>query len=358
MRTLLLTGLTAFGLAWGALGQGSFDLDNSELANGIAIDTPGNWYNGVYGVEVWELNGTNTTDLVNALNYGCNSSDGYALLVANGFHKEATYFNQTMREGTMTLGSCQMPDVSPAGSTVTLALVAWNGDAPSFAAVLNGSAAGTRAGIIAFLQPTAFSSMNLPPAVPAPLAWGVNLDLVLYPPERPPAIARQPEDTTAVLGGTATFSILVGNDDIRWPLDYQWLFNGNEIPAAAYTSLLSTNAKFPQLITCSLILTNVQLTNAGQYSLLVSNAWGGTLSSNALLTLTFPPPSLSIARAGQGVTLSWPIWATNYALQQAAAFSAPTATWSNLAVTPVIGPNDRHVTLQPAAGEKFYRLEK
>ncbi len=362
MRTVLLTGFIAAGLAFGALGQGWFDLDNSELANGVAVDAPGNWYNGVYGVEVWALNGTNQ-DLIDALNYGCVGLDNGGFLSSNGFFLQATYVGQTMKEGTMTLGTCLMPDVHPAGGTVTLALVAWNTAAPSFTAFINSSGADARAGIIAFPQPTSYPAGNKPPPVPPPLAWGVSRDLLLYADLCPPAIASQPKDTTVVLGGTAVFSVLVGEGNLLWPLQYQWLFNGNELPAAAYTSSVSTNASFPQLRTYSLILTNVQLTNAGQYSFLFTNSVSlmgtdFTVSSNATLSLTFPPPSLSIARAGQGLTLAWPVWATNYALQQAQTLSAPGSTWSNLAVAPVTGPNDLHVTFDPAPGDKFYRLEK
>ncbi len=163
----------------------------------------------------------------------------------------------------MTLGTCLMPDVTPAGRTVTLALVVWDTAAPSFAAFLNSSSADARAGIIAFPQPTSDPAKG-PPPVPSPLAWGVSKDLLLYPDPCPPAIASQPEDTTVALGGTAVFSVLVGDSNPLWPLQYQWLFNGTEPPAAAYTSSVSTNANFPQLKTYSLILTNVQLTNAGQ----------------------------------------------------------------------------------------------
>jgi hypothetical protein len=56
-------------------------------------------------------------------------------------------------------------------------------------------------------------------------------------------------------------------------LDYQWSLNGTNISAA-------TNAP--------LILTNVQLSMAGNYTVTVSNAYGFTNSSNALLTVTIP----------------------------------------------------------------------
>jgi hypothetical protein len=57
------------------------------------------------------------------------------------------------------------------------------------------------------------------------------------------------------------------------PLAYQWQFNGNNFVGA-------TNA--------FLTLTNVQPTNSGVYSVVVSNAFGFTTSSNAMLTVRAP----------------------------------------------------------------------
>src|SRR5207247_9680385 len=54
------------------------------------------------------------------------------------------------------------------------------------------------------------------------------------------------------------------------PLIYQWYFNGTNIVAAT---------------TSSLTLSNVQQPQAGNYSVRITNAFGSTLSSNALLTV-------------------------------------------------------------------------
>jgi hypothetical protein len=350
MRNVLLAGLTVIGFTCGALGQGSFMLDNSALEYGIALDTPGDWLSGDLGMEVWELNGTNS-DFADALNFVFAPEEGYALLATNGFRLEAAYSGTAMN-GEFALGTCRMPDVSPAGSTVTVALVAWNSTAPSFQATLGRA----RAGIIAFSQPTTYL-MGIPTS-PPPLAWGVNQDLVLYPLERPPAVASQPQSTNAVLGGAATFRATIGSE---YEFNYHWLFNGNEIPAGTYATTVSTNLKVPQLTTYSLSLTNVQLSNSGQYSFFFATTnryWGSWASSNASLTVTIPPPSLSIARAGQGVSLSWPAWATNYALQEATDLSGSNITWSNVEVSPVIGAHDVRLTLQPAARQSYYRLRE
>ena len=74
------------------------------------------------------------------------------------------------------------------------------------------------------------------------------------------------------VGGYVRFSVVATGP---LPLTYQWSFYGTNIGGATNTSL---------------ILTNVQLSQAGNYTVLVSNVYGSTLSSNAVLTVNVPPP--------------------------------------------------------------------
>jgi len=84
-----------------------------------------------------------------------------------------------------------------------------------------------------------------------------------------PTISVQPTNQTVAAGRNATFSITAGGTS---PLAYQWLFNGtNAISGATNTTLT---------------LTNAQSVNAGFYSVLVTNLYGSTNSSNALLVVT------------------------------------------------------------------------
>jgi uncharacterized repeat protein (TIGR01451 family) len=93
----------------------------------------------------------------------------------------------------------------------------------------------------------------------------------VVPANMPPVILAQPANQTVVAGNTATFT--VGADGTP-PLSYQWNFNGTNIPGA-------TGATFA--------LTNVQLSNAGNYAVLVTNAYGSMLSSNATLAVVNVP---------------------------------------------------------------------
>jgi hypothetical protein len=73
-------------------------------------------------------------------------------------------------------------------------------------------------------------------------------------------------------------------------------------------------------------------------------------------TITVNPfPSLKISQAGQNIRLSWPLWATNFALQMAQD-PFPQVAWTNVSGTIGIS-NAEHVIMLPINdGMKFYRL--
>jgi pectate lyase len=87
----------------------------------------------------------------------------------------------------------------------------------------------------------------------------------------PPNIDVDPQDTSAYVGQTAFFSVTADGSN---PLTYQWYFNSTTPIDGATNSLLT--------------LTDVQVTNSGSYSCLVSNAFGSTNSATANLTVTVP----------------------------------------------------------------------
>lgn len=87
-----------------------------------------------------------------------------------------------------------------------------------------------------------------------------------------PIVRDQPADITAYATSDATFTV---NMSGYGPLFYQWIYNGTNLLSGA------TNA--------TLALTNVQFSDEGDYSVVVTNALGLTISSNAFL-LVIPPP--------------------------------------------------------------------
>src|SRR6185436_3810324 len=86
----------------------------------------------------------------------------------------------------------------------------------------------------------------------------------------PPAISMQPASQTVVGNSTAMLSVGADGDG---PFRYQWLYNGKTLPGA--TSSILT-------------LQNVQISQSGQYQVIVQNSAGAVASSNATLTVLAP----------------------------------------------------------------------
>jgi hypothetical protein len=105
----------------------------------------------------------------------------------------------------------------------------------------------------------------------------------------PPVITNQPKSLAVTNGSTATISVAASG---ATPLMYQWFKDSQTL----------TNANSNPLS-----LTNVQPTDSGAYSVLVSNVAGSAVSSNAVLTvapvvITSPPTNI-ITGVGYNVSL-------------------------------------------------------
>jgi len=106
----------------------------------------------------------------------------------------------------------------------------------------------------------------------------------------PPSITRQPTNQTVVVGSNATFQVSANG---TVPLNYQWLFNASS-PVGG-----SSNA---------LTLASAQVSQAGNYSVVVTNTAGSVTSSVASLNVLVPPsmtlqPSNQTAIVGGNVNL-------------------------------------------------------
>lgn len=87
--------------------------------------------------------------------------------------------------------------------------------------------------------------------------------------EGPPRITAQPQSRSVAVGKSVTFNVTVAGVA---PLNYQWLFNGTNIAGATGPTLT---------------LTNTTHTQAGFYSVIVTNRFGTVTSTRAQLTFNF-----------------------------------------------------------------------
>ena len=107
-----------------------------------------------------------------------------------------------------------------------------------------------------------------------------------------PLITSQPASLAVLAGSNASFTVAASGNK---PLAYQWYLNATNTLARA------TNA--------SLTITNAQATNAGSYTVLVTDRWGAVTSSVAVLTVgpvpNVPSRVLWLVPAGQKTTVAF-----------------------------------------------------
>jgi hypothetical protein len=168
---------------------------------------------------------------------------------------------------------------------------------------------GSQAGNYAVLVTNAFGSV-------------LSSNAVLTVVASSPTIQAQPTNQTVIVNDTATFNVTATGS---LPLSYQWNFNGTNLDGA-------TNA--------SLTLTNVQFSQAGNYAVQVTNAFGSTSSSNAVLGVAVLSPAIlaqPIKRiANQGETAIFSVTAIG---------SLPLSYQWNLSGTNLVGATNALLTL-------------
>ncbi len=104
----------------------------------------------------------------------------------------------------------------------------------------------------------------------------------------PAFIITQPQNASVIPGQTARFTVSAGGTP---PLSYQWYFNCTNLLTGATAGTLE--------------LTNVNPSQAGDYCVAVSNAFGTEFSLPAALRVVTPPDFFTISRTGTVVTLTF-----------------------------------------------------
>ncbi len=157
------------------------------------------------------------------------------------------------------------------------------------------------------------------------------------PPLQTATIGAPPTNAVVYTGGTATFSVTPGGSS---PFTYQWSFNGTNLPGATNSSYLVTNA---------------QSTNAGIYSVVVSNAVGSITSTGAQLTV-IPPiqyGQLTVANSGQFQFSFNGMVGIQYVIQT----STDLTNWVTLTnVTDTVNPVTFTDSNSPVSEGRFYRV--
>ena len=149
-----------------------------------------------------------------------------------------------------------------------------------------------------------------------------------------PIIISQPRGQVGYWGKSALLAVTATG---AAPLSYQWLKDGSPLAGASGSALP---------------FTNLQTTNAGNYSVVVTNGNGSATSSNAYLTVN--PAGVSLALYS-GITIEGVVGLT-YGIQYSTNLSNPSG-WQGRANVALGAPSQLWFDLQPAnQPQRYYRV--
>ncbi|MFO1451546.1 MAG: immunoglobulin domain-containing protein [Opitutaceae bacterium] len=178
-----------------------------------------------------------------------------------------------------------------AGANVTFLVAATGTPAPTFQWRKDGSNLAGATSASLSLTSVQLSNAGSYSVVVSNSAGSVTSTAVALTVSAAPVITTQPAAQAVTTGANVTFTVVAtGNPSPS----FQWHQDGANIPGA-------TNSTFS--------LSNVQLTSAGNYSVVVSNIHGSVTSTSALLTVSSSPvittqPVAQAVNAGASVTFS------------------------------------------------------
>jgi len=164
---------------------------------------------------------------------------------------------------------------------------------------------------------------------------------ITAPAATPPVITNNPVSITNVAGANSSFSVTAGGTA---PLAYQWRF-----ATAAITG--ATNS--------SLSLTNIRSSQAGNYTVVITNSAGAVTSSVAILAVTNPLPRQLTAPVQSGNNFSFTfvpaVGLTNTVQANNTLSGGVWTTFTNVPPPPTASP----ITVTDALGSsnKFYRVQ-
>lgn len=164
---------------------------------------------------------------------------------------------------------------------------------------------------------------------------------VVYKLSPAPTVTTQPQNQSTNLGGAVTLSVVGSNAP---PLTFQWQFDGTNIPGATGTDLT---------------ITGIQPSNAGYYSVIVSNANGASSSVAATLSISNVPIQFVTGNCRKSTNGAFSLQLTNLTGQGPFVISASTDLfeWTPLLTNPsAFGVLQLSDTNASAYSQRFYSI--
>ena len=221
----------------------------------------------------WRFNGTNIsgaqTNLYSLPNAQTTNNGSYTIVITN-----------SVGSITSSIATLTVSNVAPTITTNPAALAVFTGETAAFSVTAAGTAPlayqwrfnGTNINA-ATNEDYTFNNVqtnhagNYTVIVTNSVGSVTSAIAVLTVSNAAPVILTNPASITVTVGGTANFTVTA---DGATPLEFQWRFNGVDIAGETTTSYS---------------LTNAQTTNAGNYTIVVTNNAGSITSAVAVLTV-------------------------------------------------------------------------
>jgi alpha-tubulin suppressor-like RCC1 family protein len=217
----------------------------------------------------WQFFGTNlpgaTNTVLNLTNVTVAHAGDYSLVVSNIYGVQQSS-NAILTVIPIAISSQPASASRYVGDSVTFQVTAIKNGPFSYQWQLGGVDMPGRTGSTLTLSSLVLSNAgNYSVSITNPYGSTHSADATLAVTDSKPIITAQPASVGAYPGNTVTFQVTATGSK---PLAYQWLSNGVPITGATATNL---------------VLSSVTPASAALYSVLISNAVGTTLSSNAAL---------------------------------------------------------------------------
>ena len=241
----------------------------------------------------WRFNGTNLLNATNATyaisSAGTNSAGNYAVVVTNAAG------STTSSNAALTVVLSPKSRTNYASSAATFTATAFSPEPLNYQWQMNGTnlaeggrLSGSTNSTLTIAGVSDADAANYR-AVVSDASASVTTSNAVLTVNGALVIATQPQSRTVGIGSNVTFNITAYGVP---PFVFQWYFKGTPLGLPTTGTNVST---------CS--LTNVETNQAGNYSVLVVNAYGDLVSSNAVLTVKLFPPSIGVQPASQTVRM-------------------------------------------------------
>jgi hypothetical protein len=173
-------------------------------------------------------------------------------------------------------------------------------------------------------------------------ATPTNIFTYVAPSGTPPSVVSQPTNEVVGLGQMAVFTMTATGTA---PLSYQWQVNGAN---------LADNGRITGSQSNILTLADALLSDAGNYQVIVTNAYGSATSAVSTLAVVAPPVFRAVTQTDGTITLAWSATAgQTYQVQYTTNLAQ--SDWTNLLIVTATNSTATTSDVLSSSAQRFYR---